>query len=69
MLLQNNTDSAITCQAVCTDSHSPVRGVGHIRLSVLPLGSGRRELPTPQESLHHGLSRQAMAVISESLIL
>ena len=69
MLLQNNTDSAITCQAVCTDSHSPVGGVGHIRLSVLPLGSGRRELPTPQESLHPGLSRQAMAVISESLIL
>lgn len=27
-----NTDSGITCQAVCTDSHNPVGGVGHIRL-------------------------------------
>ena len=43
--------------------------MGHIRLSVLPPGSGRPELPTPQESLHPGLSGQAMAVISERLIL
>ena len=56
-------------KAVCTDSHNPVGGVGHIRLSVLPPGSGRPELPTPQESLHPGLSGQAMAVISERLIL
>ena len=64
-----NTDSGITCQAVCTDSHSPVGGVGHIRLSVLPLGSGRPELPTPQESLRPGLSGLAMAVILKRLIL
>ena len=64
-----NNDRGITCQAVCTDSHSPVGGVGHIHLSVLPPGSGRPELPTPQESLHPGLSGLAMAVISERLIL
>ena len=63
-----NNDSGITCQAVCTDSHSPVGGVGHIHLSVLPPGSGRPELPT-QESLHPGRSGLAMAVISERLIL
>ena len=64
-----NTDSGITCQAVRTDSYNPVGGVGHIHLSVLPPRSGRPELPTPQESLHPGLSEQAMAAISERLIL
>ena len=64
-----NNDSSITCQVVCTDSHNLVGGVGHIHLSVLPPRSGRPELPTPQESLHPGLSEQAMAAISERLIL
>ena len=59
----------MTCQAVCTNFHNPVGGVGHIHLSVLLPGSGRPELPTPQESLHPGLSGQVMAVISERLIL
>ena len=64
-----NNDSSITCQVVCTDSHNLAGGVGHIHLSVQPPRSGRPELPTPQESLHSGLSGLAMPVLSERLIL